>query len=86
MSTTNNNIIWSKNNCPYCVAAKNLMHTRNISYEERNIQQGKWSKEQLLEAVPDARTVPQIFLDGNYIGGYDQLKQHFDQIDNKQDT
>ena len=74
-------IVWSKDYCPYCVRAKALLDSKGIVYEERNISQGKWTKEQLLEAVPEARTVPQIFLDGELIGGYDQLKEYFNQID-----
>ena len=70
-------IVWSKTYCPYCVNAKTLLQSRGIEYEERNIQEGKWTREQLLEAVPGARTVPQIFLDGKLIGGYDQLKEYF---------
>lgn len=70
-------IVWSKDYCPYCVNAKALLDSKGIVYEERNISQGNWTKEQLLEAVPGARTVPQIFLDGELIGGYDQLKEHF---------
>lgn len=71
-------IVWSKDYCPYCVKAKALLDSKDILYEERNISQGKWTKEQLLEAVPGARTVPQIFLDDELIGGYDQLKEYFD--------
>lgn len=74
-------IVWSKDYCPYCVRAKALLDAKGIVYEERNISQSEWSKEQLLEAVPEARTVPQVFLDGNLIGGYDQLKEYFNQID-----
>ena len=70
-------IIWSKDYCPYCVRAKALLDAKGIVYEERNISQGEWTKEQLLEAVPGARTVPQIFLDGELIGGYDQLREYF---------
>ena len=70
-------IVWSKDYCPYCVRAKALLDAKGIVYEERNISQGEWTKEQLLEAVPGARTVPQIFLDGELIGGYDQLKAFF---------
>jgi glutaredoxin-related protein len=66
------NIIWSKDNCSYCTKAKMLLQSRNISFEERNISKD-WTKEQLLEAVPDAKTVPQIFLWGKYVGGYDSL-------------
>ena len=69
-------IVWSKDYCPYCVNAKALLDSKGIVYEERNISQGKWTKEQLLEAVPGARTVPQIFLDGKLIGGYDNLKEY----------
>lgn len=71
-------IVWSKDYCPYCVNAKKLLDIKGIAYEERNISNGIWTKEQLLESVPDARTVPQIFIDGKLIGGYDQLKNYFD--------
>ena len=48
-----------------------------IKYEERKI--GKdWTREQLLESVPSAKTVPQIFLDGNYIGGFTELRKYFE--------
>jgi glutaredoxin 3 len=66
-------IVWSKYNCPYCEQAKALLKQRNIPFEERKIGDG-YTKEELLEAVPTARTVPQIFLDEEYVGGFDQLK------------
>lgn len=69
-------IVWSKTNCPYCVMAVNLLKNKNYEIEERKIGVD-WSREQLLESVPMARTVPQIFLDGEYIGGYDDLAKHF---------
>lgn len=68
-------IIWSKDHCPYCDQAKALMQQRGIAFEERRIGSG-YTREQLLEAVPTARTVPQIFLDGQHIGGFTELKQH----------
>jgi glutaredoxin len=68
-------IVWSKDNCPYCDQAKALLTQKGIKYEERKIGDG-YSKEELLEAVPNARTVPQIFLDGNLIGGFTELKKH----------
>ena len=70
--------VWSKDQCPYCVQAKALLNSKGIEFEERNITQGTWTKEQLLEAVPTARTLPQIFLDGELIGGFTELKRHFD--------
>ena len=69
-------IVWSKDACPFCVQAKALLNSKGIELEERNITQGTWTKEQLLEAVPTARTLPQIFLDDNYIGGFTELRTH----------
>ena len=60
---------------PYCVQAKALLESKNIDYEERNVMH-EWTKEQLLEVVPTARTLPQIFLDDNYIGGFNELRKH----------
>jgi glutaredoxin 3 len=68
-------IIWSKENCAFCDQAKLLLKTKGIEFEERNVSQD-WTKEQLLEAVPTARTVPQIFLDDVYIGGFTELRKH----------
>ena len=68
-------IVWSKDACPFCVQAKALLESKGIEFEERNVQHG-WTKEQLLEAVPTARTLPQIFLDDQYIGGFTELRKH----------
>jgi glutaredoxin len=68
-------IVWSKDNCPYCDQAKALLKQKGIEIQERKIGHG-YTREDLLEAVPDARTVPQIFLDGNLIGGFTELKTH----------
>ena len=69
-------IVWSKNQCPFCDQAKKLLGSKGIEFEERNLSAEKWTKEQLLEAVPTARTLPQIFLDDNYIGGFTELRKH----------
>ena len=68
-------VVWSKNSCPFCDQAKNLLKLKGIEYEERNISTD-WTREQLLEAVPNARTVPQIFLDDKLIGGFTELRKH----------
>lgn len=68
-------VVWSKYNCPFCDQAKNLLKMKGIEFEEKKIGDG-YTKEDLLEAVPTARTVPQIFLDGNLIGGFTELKSH----------
>jgi glutaredoxin 3 len=68
-------VVWSKENCPFCVQAKALLELRGIEFEERNVSKD-WTREQLLEAVPDARTLPQIFLDDELIGGFTELRKH----------
>jgi glutaredoxin len=68
-------IVWSKDHCPYCVQAKQLLTIKGIEYEEKKIGEG-YTKEDLLEAVPEARSVPQIFLDGELIGGFTELHAH----------
>ena len=68
-------IVWSKHNCPFCVRAKHALTDKGIDYEERLIGED-WSKEQLLEMVPDARSVPQIIIDGNPVGGYNDLLKY----------
>ena len=68
-------IVWSKYNCPFCDQAKSLLKLKGIDFEEKKIGNG-YTREDLLEAVPNARTVPQIFLDGILIGGFTELKQH----------
>jgi len=67
-------IIWSKYHCPYCEQAKALLKQNEIVFEERKIGDG-WTREDLLEAIPNARTVPQILIDDTLIGGFTELKQ-----------
>lgn len=68
-------VVWSKDACPFCVQAKALLESRGIEFEERNVSKD-WTREQLLAAVPDARTLPQIFLDETHIGGFTELRKH----------
>ena len=68
-------VVWSKDHCPFCEQAKSLLKLKGIEFEEKKIGHG-YTREQLLEAVPDARTVPQIFLDDELIGGFTELKKH----------
>jgi glutaredoxin 3 len=71
-------IVWSKYNCPFCEQAKALLKSKGIEFEERKIGDG-FTKEDLLEAVPNARTVPQIFLNNNLIGGFTELRKYMEE-------
>jgi glutaredoxin 3 len=76
-------VVWSKYNCPYCDQAKSLLGQREIKFEERKIGDG-WTKEELLEEIPTARTLPQIVIDGKVIGGFTDLKKMFEQTNGVQ--
>lgn len=71
-------VVWSKYNCPYCDQAKALLKQKGIVFEEKKIGDG-YTKEDLLEAVPTARTVPQIFLDDKLIGGFTELRKYLEE-------
>ena len=66
-------ILWSKYHCHYCDQAKALLKQKGIAFEERKIGDG-YTREELLEAIPTARTVPQIILNGELVGGFTELK------------
>lgn len=66
-------ILWSKYHCTFCEQAKSLLKQKGYTIEERKIGDG-YSKEELLEAIPSARTVPQILINGELIGGFTELK------------
>ncbi len=72
-----NIIVYSKPNCPYCVMAKRLLDQMELPFTERVVGVDA-TREQLLEAAPNARTVPQIIIDDKLIGGYDQLASYIE--------
>ena len=74
MKTNSKAIVWSQQNCLACSQAKSLLDTKGIPYEVKMLGENA-TKQELLEAVPDARSVPQIFLDGKYVGGLDALRK-----------
>lgn len=59
--------------CSYCEGAKLYLQDRGYDYEEVII--GKHiTMEEFVETHPDKRTLPVVFVDGNYVGGYTELK------------
>jgi glutaredoxin 3 len=71
--------IFTKPGCPYCVAAKQLLVRKNIPYVERDITRREhW--DEIKSRVPHFRTVPQVFLEGRHIGGFDDLSAHFKRL------
>ena len=71
-------VVWSKNNCAICDRAKAYLDSKEIAYEERNIEGPDWTPSDFFEAVPNARTFPQIEIDGKMIGGYEMMMTHIE--------
>lgn len=66
--------IYSKPNCVYCDKSKALLKGLGLTYEEKMFGKDFKSPEELYEAVgKQVRTMPQIKIDGNLVGGYNQL-------------
>ncbi len=68
-------VIWSKDTCAYCDMAKRLLTQNGLVFKERKIGHD-YTKEDLLNQIPNARTVPQIIIDDKVIGGYNELKNY----------
>jgi len=64
--------IYGKPACPYCDKAKAFCEMRNLEYTYKSLGTD-YTKEELLETFPGARSVPQIRINGENIGGYDKL-------------
>jgi len=66
--------VYSKPNCPACDRAKTLLSIRECIYEVKDATDPE-IREELLDLIPNARSVPQIFEDETYIGGYEELSE-----------
>ena len=70
--------LYTSNWCSYCVAAKRFFEEHKIKYQEINIEDENISRQDLLK-LSGGYTVPQIFINNQFIGGYDDLiKLHQD--------
>ncbi|MEQ8823453.1 MAG: glutaredoxin 3 [Filomicrobium sp.] len=65
-------VLYTKSTCPYCRAAKALLRRKQVDFREYEISTSPALREEMI-AKSGRRTVPQIFIDGRAIGGYDDL-------------
>ena len=66
-------IIYTKEHCPYCVRAKQLLDSKKVSYEEIRIDLHPELRDEMIERSGGRRTVPQIFINDQAIGGCDDM-------------
>lgn len=71
--------VFSTANCPFCVKAKQMLTKWNIPYVEAMIDSDASARREFAKATNGARTVPQIIIDGECIGGFTELTElHMD--------
>lgn len=68
----NNIIVYSTLICPYCQAAKNLLRSKGLEFQEIRVDQDREQRQVMMER--SGRTsVPQIFINDHHVGGFDDL-------------
>ena len=72
--------IYSKNNCVYCNKSNNLVNNLGLDYTEKSLEKdfGSDPSKMLEDIGKNVRQMPQIKIDGELIGGYNQLVEHFE--------
>ena len=65
-------VMYTTAHCPYCRLAKELLSSRHVSYEEIRVDLDSSKKDEMMH-LSNRRTVPQIFINDQSIGGYDDL-------------
>jgi glutaredoxin 3 len=66
-------IVYSQPFCGYCSAAKRLLEEKGAEYAEIDVMFEAGRRSEMIERSGGRRTVPQIFIDGRHVGGYDDL-------------
>ena len=68
-------VIYTKDYCPYCVAAKNLYTQKGVAFTEIDVTQDTARYEEMLKKAAPRKTVPQIFINGQAVGGFDDSRK-----------
>lgn len=66
--------VYTTTYCPYCVRAKSLLSRKGVAFEEIDVTDDEALREKMIEMSGGRRTVPEIFINGKIVGGYDDLK------------
>ena len=65
--------MYVKSTCPYCFRAQRLLDEKGVQYETYELVWGSPLREEMIERAGGRTTVPQIFINGNHVGGCDDL-------------
>ena len=67
-------VIYTTTSCPYCTRAKAYLRSKNVDFEEIDVSRDERLQEEIIR-LSGRRTVPQIFINGKSVGGFDNIKQ-----------
>ncbi|HKV55807.1 MAG TPA: glutaredoxin 3 [Candidatus Binataceae bacterium] len=65
--------IYSTTYCPFCTRAKALLRNKGVEFEEIDVTEDDELREEMVKRSGGRRTVPEIFINGVIVGGYDEL-------------
>jgi len=71
--------VYTTTYCPFCTRAKNLLKNKGVDFDEIDVTDDDKRREKMIEMSGGRRTVPEIFINGKIIGGFDELKALDDQ-------
>lgn len=66
--------IYTTSYCPFCTRAKGLLKAKGVAFNEIDVTDDEALREKMVELSGGRRTVPEIFINGRIIGGYDELR------------
>jgi glutaredoxin 3 len=66
--------VYTTSYCPYCIQAKSLLRRKGVAFEELDVSGDAALREKMIELSGGRRTVPEIFINGKIVGGYDELR------------
>ena len=66
-------IVYSGPNCPYCVRAKQLLQKKGVAFTEIDVKADSAKQDEMMARSQGRRTIPQIFINGQHVGGCDDL-------------
>lgn len=68
-------IIYTTLTCPYCVHAKELLDSKHVAYQEIHVDKNPAQLKEMIAKSGGRKTVPQIFINDQHIGGFDDLQR-----------
>ena len=68
-------VLYTTPYCGYCRAAKHLLNKKSVAFTEIDVSEDMGLRQEMISRAFGRRTVPQIFINGTHVGGYDELAE-----------